>query len=184
MSYSVSCPQAADALGDLLLWVPRQDSKHSKRQGFFLVVQHSGSSISHKHARYSRIRDRKVSLPKAHRGINVLFYVVPFGPVSDDRIKSLVFLTQQLGRALSERFRWVGPFCVPSEVLTKIGENVRIFSPVLISLWISQVSLGQCPSAPFLCRGPDLESPKCPDTIRYRQHVVNGCNFIKISSFH
>lgn len=32
----------------------------------------------------------------AHRGINVLLYVVPFGPVSEERIRRLIFLTQYL----------------------------------------------------------------------------------------
>ena len=35
---------------------------------------------------------------EAHRGINVMLYVVPFGPVSEEVIQRLIFLTQHLSQ--------------------------------------------------------------------------------------
>lgn len=57
--------------------------------------------------KFSFLSDPSLLGSKAHRGINVLLYVVPFGPVSEERIRRLIFLTQQLGGTWADhRLMW------------------------------------------------------------------------------
>lgn len=54
-------------------------------------------NVSHSEAVAQAAREALADLLLwAHRGINVLLYVVPFGPVSEERIRRLIFLTQYL----------------------------------------------------------------------------------------